>query len=362
MIRLSGAMIRKGYNRFERWRRYENSRKLADLFREKVTERKGFSVLDVKMIRQIKEYAASEFGDANYWHWLALYTEIRGEFLEGWTPDDYYEFEWIPALNPHHVSGLSMIKSYDHRLFSGHTIWPVAVRIAGHFYNPRYEKIRKAEFYERLKAFNSEVAIKQDCGPSGTGLVFKHSRSVSERDFTDSFDYVIQPVVKQHDEMEKLSGNSVNTIRVITLLKPGREAECFFTSLKFGINDSRVDNVNMGGRFLLIDRNGVVTSNPYDELGLECRECIASGFEYKGFRVPSFRRAVEICKEQHLKFPYTRFIAWDIYIDADSEPKIIEWNARLPGMWVNEAVAGPLWEKRESVAERKNLGVAAYGP
>jgi len=331
---------------------YANSRKQADLFREKVTERKGFSVVDDQMIRQIKEYAVSEFGDENYWYWLALYTEVRGEFLEGWTPDDYYEFEWIPALNPHHVSGLSMIKSYDHRLFSGHTVRPVAVRIAGHFYNPWYEKIRRAEFYEWLNAFNSEVVIKQDCGPSGTGLVFKHSRSVSERDFTDSFDYVIQPAVKQHDEMEKLSGNSVNTIRVVTLLKPGRGAECFFTSLKFGVNDSRVDNVNMGGRFLLLDREGVVTSNPYDELGLECRECIASGFEYKGFRVPSFRRAVEICKEQHLKFPYTRFIAWDIYIDSDSDPKIIEWNARLPGMWVNEAVAGPLWNKGDSVGDQ----------
>ena len=361
MFKLSeaGSIIRKSYNQFENWRRYSNSRKLADRLRKKVIKRKGSSVADGKMIKLIKNYAASEFGDENYWHWLALYTEIRGEFLEGWIPDDYYAFELIPALNPENVSTLSLIKSFDHRLFPGHTIRPEAVRINGHFYNPQYEVISKTDLYNRLNEFNAEVVIKQDCGPSGTGLVFKHSRDVSESDFRDSFNYVIQPAVEQHDEMKKLSSSSVNTIRVLTIFEPGRGAECFFTSLKFGISDSRVDNVNMGGRFLMLDRDGVVTSNPYNELGLECRECMASGFVYKGFRVPSFRKAVEICKEQHLNYPYTRLIAWDVFIDAATAPKIIEWNARLPGMWVNEAVAGPLWSKRHKalVDQRKVIAV-----
>lgn len=358
MFSTGGKFIRKIYSQFSRWRLYENSRKLADQFREKVVKRKGFSVLNEKLIRQMKAYAASEFGNEAYWRWLALYTEIRGEFMEGWIPDDYYELEWIPAQNPQSSSALSLIKSFDHRLFPGYTIRPLALRIGGHFYNSRYEKISNKEFYDRLDAFSSEVVIKEDCGPSGTGLVFKHSGEVSEEDFGDSLNYVIQPAVEQHDEMKKLSVNSVNTIRVVTLLEPGRGVECFFTSLKFGISDSKVDNVNMGGRFLLLDRDGVVISNPYDELGLECGECVASGFNYRGFRVPSYRKAVELCKELHLSYPYTRFIAWDVYIDAASVPTIIEWNARLPGMWVNEAVAGPLWRNRESVEIIKEMEIS----
>ena len=354
----AGETIRKGYNRFEKWRKYANSRKQADLFRKKVTERKGFSVLNSKLNRQIRMYAASRFGDESYWHWLALYTEIRGEFVEGWTPDDYYTFEWLPSLNSQIDSGLSLIKSFDHRLFPDHTVQPLLLRINGAFYKPGHEKISTVECYNLLDQFDSEVVIKQDCGPSGKGLIFKPSRKVTENDFNDSYNYVIQPAVEQHHEMNKLSASSVNTIRVVTLLEPGGDVYPFFTSLKFGVGDSKVDNVNMGGRFLLLDADGVVRSNPHDELGLECSTCIASGFKYKGLRVPSYRRAVEVCKEQHVKFPYTRFIAWDIYIDKQSSPKIIEWNARLPGMWVNEAVAGPLWAKRQSDEKRMAMEFA----
>jgi len=352
MLRLSdaGAIIRNGYNRFEKWRTYSNSRKQADRLREKVIRKKGYTVADDTLIGHIKEYAANVFGDQNYWHWLALYTEIRGEFLEGWIPDDYYSFEWILAMNPRNISGLSMIKSFDHRLFPDHAISPIALRINGNLYNYNYEEIRNEDFLKKLREYDSEVVIKLDCGPSGTGLAFKHSRDVSESDISDSANYLIQPAVEQHAEMKKLSARSVNTIRVVTLLNSAGKVETFFSSLKFGISDSRVDNVNIGGRFLLLDSDGVVISNPYNELGLECAECIASGFRYKGFRVPSYRRAVEICKEQHLNFPYTKFIAWDVFIDKDSNPKIVEWNTRLPGMWVNEAVAGPLWRGRGTIS------------
>jgi len=357
MFKLSniGSAVRKGYEKFEKWRKYSNSREQADRFRADVTERKGFSILNEKLIRQIKEYAYSQFGENDYWHWLALYTEIRGEFIEGWVPDDYYTFEWIPTMNPENVSGLSLIKSFDHRLFPGHTIQPVAVRINGQNFDHNQKRISNTEFYRLMKQLRSEVVIKKDCGPSGTGLFFRNSVELLENDFKDSYSYVIQPVVEQHDEMKKLSDRSVNTVRVVTFLKPCGKVQNFFTSLKFGVNGLRVDNVNMGGRFLLLDPDGVVTSNPFNELGLECRECIESGFEYRGFRVPSFRKAVELCKEQHLNFPYTRFIAWDVFIDKETDPRIIEWNARLPGMWVNEAVAGPLWTNGDSLTNQGSI-------
>jgi hypothetical protein len=199
-----------------------------------------------------------------------------------------------------------------------------------------------------MKEFEGSVVIKIDTGPSGTGLFFKESGEVSLEDFVPGKNYVIQPEVIQHDLLKQLSSSSVNTIRIVTLLNRDQPTNLFFSSQKFGTGNSKVDNVNMGRRFLVLTEEGAVVSNAYEEIGLDMGSVHPeSGLHYKDFRVHSFLEAVKICKRAHLQFPYVRFIAWDVYINSLGEPGIIEWNARLPGMWVNEAVAGPLWTNVE---------------
>jgi hypothetical protein len=128
-----GTIIRGSYDRFNVWREYANSRRQAHAFRERVTRAKGSITVDRKMIRHIKSYAGEVFGTENYWPWLALYAEMRGEFIEGWIPDDYYTFLLIPSLNPETASQLSLAKSFDHTLFGDEVVRPLAVRVSGVF-------------------------------------------------------------------------------------------------------------------------------------------------------------------------------------------------------------------------------------
>jgi len=135
MNRVFGKIVRGGFESFENWRNYTNSRKQAHSIREIIVKRNGKSVVDKTVLKKIKKYSHDVFGSADYWPWLATYTELRGRFIEGWIPDDYYTLELIPRLNPRHLAMISTIKTFDHHLYDEFAIKPLAVRISGTYPN-----------------------------------------------------------------------------------------------------------------------------------------------------------------------------------------------------------------------------------
>jgi hypothetical protein len=343
-MKLAGNLIREGYGKFTRWREYVNSRRYAHVVRKKIAREKGYNTVDRRMIRRIKRYAEEVFGSESYWPWLAAYTELRGEFFEGWIPDDYYKLELMPALNPRPVANLSKIKSYDHRLFPDFAVEPLAVHISGGFYDHEQNPLCDADFLKRMKHYGAEVVIKEDETASGQGITFKNWTDVSRNDFMSGNNYVVQPSVKQHEVLADLYNRAINTVRVATYLSPEGKVSVHHLSLRTGFDGARVVNVSRGGVELLLNIEGSVVSNALDSMGLEIGSRHPdTGFLYEKLKVPSIPEAIRRCIESHYLFPYVRFIAWDLYIDENEIPRLIEWNAWMPDIWVNEALIGPLW-------------------
>lgn len=339
-----GHLFRKSYDTFENWRQYSNSRKEAHRLRKQLVDKKGSSFLDRKLLKQIKEYSNAEFGSPEYWPWLAFYTEIREDFIEGWIPDEYFRFELIPKLNPRPIAMVSTVKSFDHRLFEGFAVDPIAVKISGCFFDQNQQKIKKQDLLELLKSIDKEIVVKIDGGPSGKGHMFIPPDEMNSVVLEEISDCVIQPVVNQHSHLNELYDKSVNTLRIVTLLKNDGTVAHKYTFLRCGSGGSRVDNVRAGGYFLLIDLDGNVVSPAYDGSGNRTgRKHPDTGFEYNTLRVPSVSEAVQKCKESHLQFPYVKLIAWDVFINEQANFGLLEWNARSPTMWLVEAIKGPLY-------------------
>ncbi|HLR36756.1 MAG TPA: sugar-transfer associated ATP-grasp domain-containing protein [Chitinophagaceae bacterium] len=338
-----GRLFRSSYNSFNDWRYYANSRKEAHRVRKNYVEKKGSSVLNRKLLNQIKEYSGDTFGSPAYWPWLACYTEIREDFKEGWVPNDYYKFELIEKLNPRPISMISTIKSFDHRLFNGFMIDPIAVKISGCFYDHKQKRLKKQHLLDLLKSVDREMIVKIDGGPSGKGHLFITSGEVDVTVFEDITDCVIQPVVKQHKNLNELYDKSVNTLRIVTLLNDDTvDHACTF--LRFGSGGNRLDNICAGGSLIFINLNGNVTSSAYNGSGWPVgRNHPNTGFEYKTLKVPSVSEAVSRCKEAHDQFPYAKLVAWDVFINEQGEPRLLEWNTRAPNMWLEEALIGPLF-------------------
>ncbi len=339
-----GQLIRRSYSKFERWRKYANSRNQAKKIRDDVIKKKGYSCVTDDVRIKIKDYAKERFGDTGYSAWLELYAELREEFIEGWIPEDYYSIEMIPQMNPRNIADISNLKTFDHRIFKEFAIEPLAVKINGRFYDYNQRPLDKNQLLELLRDYGDEVVIKKDLAPSGKDIIFKHSDNVTVQDFTGNQGYIIQPSVKQHKILKELHGASVNTLRITTFFEPSGTISVKHISLRFGIEGIRLSNIGAGGLFVFLDNNGTVISNAYNGVGLESGDVHPdSGLKYKELQIPSVKEAVSKCRAAHHQFPYLRFIAWDVYIDREGKPGLIEWNAWMPGIWENEALIGPLW-------------------
>jgi hypothetical protein len=346
MLNYFGSVIRKSFTSFEEWRDYSNSRKIAKNLADKVIQNKGASVVDKKAMRRIKEYADERFGSPDFWPWLALYTEIRGEFKEGWIPDDFYSHEMIPKFNPESVSMLSTIKSFDHRLFPEFSLQPLGIIVGGTFYSSNQKKLDFSEIKAILDDYSGEVVIKRDEGRSGDDIIFKQSCDVQISDFKKNDNYLIQPSIKQHDDINKLYGNSVNTIRIATYLTDSGEVEVVLKIMRFGRGNSRIDNLVGGGGFISLDNEGQASVKGYDNSGLILGEKHPdTGFKFDQLKIPLFGEILESCKKSHLSFPYVKYIAWDVCVTNKNEIKILEWNTRKPAFWCFEATIGPLWNE-----------------
>jgi hypothetical protein len=336
------------YSAYVIWRKMADSRKMAKAIRKKIVARKGFSLVDRQLKKRIKDYCHINFGSSSYWPWLAVYTEIRGEYKEGWIPVEILSYKMLPGLNRRDLAWISMLKTYNTRLFGDKTVRPLLVVIDRQIYDENFSPVSKEQADEIMKNHDAEVIIKKDEGYGGDQIVFCRSAEVRLEDYIGKLNCVIQPVVRQHDALDKIYSGSVNTIRVLTYLDAGSGVTVKFIRLKAGTNGARINNMQHGGRGVYLDHEGRAISGGYNEKLFEYEDTHPdTGFLYKDIYIPGIKEAVELCREAHLLYPYVAIIGWDIYIDQQEKPYIIEWNAPYPSLWIHEALIGPMFEMNE---------------
>ena len=65
---------------------------------------------------------------------------------------------------------------------------------------------------------------------------------------------LVEETIRQHPQMEKLCPSSVNTLRVVTVMKDGTP-HFVYALLRAGNGKNRFDNITTGGMYALIDNN-----------------------------------------------------------------------------------------------------------
>jgi len=313
--------------------------------RRNVVKKNGVKIINRQIKESIKEYAKARFGSKSYWPFLALYTEIRGEFLKGWIPYDYYRFVLLPKINPKPASYLSDQKTFDHKLFGGFAIEPLLLFISGKCFNPEYEIIEDERLKRYLSDYDNKIVVKEECGMGGKQVRIIHSSMFIPHELKKDKNYVIQPYIKQLEVLNNLYPHSVNTFRVNTFLNNDGSVCVKYVWLRFGAEGSNVDNLSSGGYYLFFKNNGKPEEFVYDwKLGTRLsNKSYDTGFYFADLKIPMFNTMLNKCKSAHLKYPYVRLIAWDVCIDSNGEPRLIEWNTLNPDFSSQEARFGPFY-------------------
>ena len=162
---------------------------------------------------------------------------------------------------------------------------------------------------------------------------------------------LVEEVIKQHEEMSKLSPSSVNTLRIVTITI-NNKTNIMVRVIRMGDGHHDVDNFHSGGMFTVFDENGVITKPAIDREGNIYEIHPLTKEKIIGFKIPYYKEAIEMVSEASKVIPEVRYIGFDVAI-TDKGPVLVEGN-ELPGydlyqskIHINENKEGlkPLFDK-----------------
>ena len=294
---------------------------------------KGGAVLSREQINEIQDYYKGLLGHTVPTEWHQYFYSRTGIYSKKYIPTSEYKNHLIGRLNiyPLHLA-------YNDKNMTDvtlpHTHQPkIYLKNMGGYY---YIDGRAVSEEEALSLCNNlgEVIIK----PSLTGrgkdvrkIVIKDGmtdyKNHSLREVFEEYyaDFLVQKVIRQHAEMNALNPSSINTIRIVSY-RNGMDVHVVYTVIRIGRKGMNVDNESAGGISAIIHPDGRIGKYAYGAPGVDKVEFTDSGVRLEGYKVPSFDKAQEFVKMSHMQLPYFNLIGWDIAIEEDGSPIMIELN------------------------------------
>jgi len=191
-----------------------------------------------------------------------------------------------------------------------------------------------AEELERFARDLGRFVVKPKDGTHGDGVEILRGEEIPDypalhRRLREEKRTLCEEVIVQHPDLNVLWSGSVNTIRVVTILKENT-AHVICAYLRVGGGERPVDNFNGGGMVAPVDREtGVILCPARDKAGnlYECHP--RSGARFEGARVPLWSQVLELVQKAALVVPTVRYVGWDVAVTPDG-PLLVEGN-QYPG-------------------------------
>ena len=168
--------------------------------------------------------------------------------------------------------------------------------------------------------------------------------------------FQIQERLRQHAEMSRLNPTSVNTIRILTY-RSGMEILPIYSVVRIGRSGQVIDNQCAGGMSAIIGEDGRLGRYAFGGYSEDNIERTDTGIRLEGFEIPSYQRALDTVKRLHFHLPFFNLIGWDVAIDEEGDPVVIEWNVNTglsqsafgPGFGkYTERIIRELWPRKNS--------------
>ncbi len=288
-----------------------------------------------------------------YRKWVDLSSHIEYYNTTGirdyrFIPDSLYYYYIDPYLSDYSISLAIEDKNY-------YDIWlkdfkrpaTVARRIAMEYYDADYNLISEDEAIAlvsaEIESLGELIAKPSLHSGSGMGIRFAKKGESIDKLFSDfgKEDFIIQRVIKQHPDMARMHKESINTIRIATLLWHG-EARVLSACVRIGVDENRLDNSHQGGIGVGIMPDGRLREYGFDQY-INKTTVHPQGFVFKDGKIPNYDRLVEKVIEEQKKFPHFKIINWDIAIDEEGDPVFIEFNLNQGGLYLFQHCNGPLF-------------------
>lgn len=283
----------------------------------------------------IKAYFKKHFGRdvPTYWHQY-LYSR-NGVYSEKYIPASIYFSELVFRLNNNRFGVPYADKGFYDTLFPDvNRPQTIIKNMNGCFFDSSHP-IKENEAIEICTNLKNVVIKPTLEGHWGIGVELFHTEKgfipelkISLKDLFLQYkkNFIIQEKFEQHPDMAKLNPTSVNTIRVLSYRSQG-DIKILYAVVRIGRAGKVIDNETAGGIKADIDLQtgcikGVAFGNPKEKTMPKTD----SGVVLDKYQIPSFPAILEFVKSLHERMPYFNIIGWDISVDKDGNPAMIEWN------------------------------------
>lgn len=262
----------------------------------------------------------------------------NGIFSKYYIPSTLYLADLLPKANNYSMSSSYSDKNFTELLFPGENIIHSILKNINGYYYYEDEPVSEEDAILRCQDMK-EVIIKPSRESKGNsvqlisvkgGVTDKDGKTI-DRLFRDyKKDFLIQNRVRQHKEMAALNPSSLNTLRILSY-RSGMEVLIIYSVVRIGRLNQVVDNQSAGGLSTTISPEGKLGKFSFGKVGCDNIEKTDTGVQLEGYQIPSFEKAIEFVKRLHFKLPFFNIIGWDVAIEENGEPILVEFNTK-PGL------------------------------
>lgn len=136
---------------------------------------------------------------------------------------------------------------------------------------------------------------------------------------------VIEEVIVQHPQAAKIYPDSLNCLRVVTLVNEGKPY-ILYSVFKMGNNGKFVDNLENGGLACHFDLDkGEIIGQGHTSALVNYDAHPATGIKFVGYHLPYMNEVKEMVKKAAMVIPEFRYVGWDVCLTPNG-PAIVEGN------------------------------------
>ncbi len=136
-----------------------------------------------------------------------------------------------------------------------------------------------------------------------------------------------EEIITQHEELSGFCPDSLNTVRVYTILDSHNVARILTATGRFGRVGNFLDNPKQGGCYVAIDpMTGVIISDAINIAHERFQAHPDTGKIFKDFQYPAWKKLRATVKAMAKMIPQLRHVAWDIAINEEGEPVLVDAN------------------------------------
>lgn len=348
-----------------------NKRQRAKGLKYKIT--KNFKDLKVHrkltkaQIKEVDDFYISMIGKKVPLYCHEYFYSRTGVFSKDYIPKDFYTLELLYRANVHEFRGAYDDKNVCDIILAGENVVHTILKNMNGYYYYEGKPVSVEEAISLCQNMD-QVIIKPAMEMQGNGVqmltVSNGKTNINGKTIGELFkqykhNFLIQNCVKQHKDLAALNPTSVNTMRILSY-RSGMEVLIVYSVIRIGRKGQVIDNQCAGGISTAITKDGKLSNTAFGGYSEDNVTITDSGIALDGYQLPSYDKAIAFVKRLHMKLPYFDIIGWDVSIEENGEPILIEYNASpglsqsafCSGMGENtERIIRELWPRKNTLFE-----------